>query len=213
MKLLYVRCNPKLESQSACLRVGREFIKHYMREFPEHEVEELDLYATDMPEVDGAIFTGQGTLAEGGDYENLSYENQGKVDRVNELCSQFLNADRLAIAAPMWSLSFPPRLKAWLDCVVLNGRALRVRPNHVEGLLDDKIRRAVFIQSCGGVYTGFFSSRFNYGAIYLKNLLLFLGYDDFIRLSVDGTGQPDIGYECAISRAVSSIDGVLDDLK
>lgn len=213
MKLLYVRCNPKLESQSACLRVGREFIKHYMREFPEHDVEELDLYAADLPEVGGAIFTGQGTLAGDGDYENLSYEDQGRVDRINELCSQFLNADRLVLAAPMWSLSFPPRLKAWLDCVALNGRALRVRPDHVEGLLDDKIRRAVFIQSCGGVYTGLFSARFNYGAIYLKNLLLFLGYDDFIRLSVDGTGQPDIGYECAISRAVSSIDGVLDDLK
>lgn len=213
MKLLYVRCNPKAEDRSACLRVGREFVRHYMRAFPEHEVEELDLYATDLPEVDATVFSGRASVAGGGDYDNLSYDDQSKVDRINELCTQFLAADRLAIAAPMWSLTFPPRLKMWLDCVILNGRAIQVRPDHVEGLLDDKIRRAVFIQSCGGVYTGFFSSRFNYGAIYLKNLLRFLGYDDFIRLNVDGTGQPDIGFDCAISRAVNRIDGVLDDLR
>lgn len=213
MKLLYVRCNPKPEGQSACLRVGREFVKHYMREFPEHEIEELNLYECDLPEVDATVFSGRAVLAAGGDYENLSYDDQSKVDRINELCTQFLSADRLVIAAPMWSVLFPPRLKTWLDCVVLADRAIKVRPDHVEGLMDDKIRRAVFIQSCGGVYTGFFSSRFNYGAKYLKNLLLFLGFDDFIRLPVDGTGQPDIGYECAISRAVSRIDGVLEDLK
>jgi FMN-dependent NADH-azoreductase len=212
MKLLYVRCNPKPESQSACLRVGREFVRHYMLRYPEHEVEELDLYGTNLPEVDATVFSGQATLAGGGDYENLDFDAQNKVDRINELCTQFLSADRLVLAAPMWSMTFPPRLKAWLDCVVLNGRALRVRPDHVEGLLDDSTRRAVFIQSCGGVYTGFFASRFNYGAVYLKNLLLFLGYDDFIRLAVDGTGRPDIGYECAVSRAVNRIDSVLDDL-
>ena len=67
MKLLYVRCNPKPEGQSACLRVGREFVKHYMREFPEHEIEELNLYECDLPEVDATVFSGRAVLAAGGD--------------------------------------------------------------------------------------------------------------------------------------------------
>jgi FMN-dependent NADH-azoreductase len=212
MKLLYIRCNPKLESQSASLRVGREFVKHYMNKFPEHEIEELDLYASNIPEVDGVVFNNRSSVVTGADYDNLPYEGQGKVDRINELCTQFQSADRYVIAAPMWSLTFPPRLKTYIDCVVLNGRTIKVYPQKVEGLMDDKVRKAVFVQSCGGVYTGIISSRFNYGAIYLKNLLLFLGFDDFIRLPVDGTGMPDMGYECAISRAVNRIDGVLEDL-
>ena len=78
--------------------------------------------------------------------------------------------------------------------------------------MGDKPRRMVFIQSCGGNYGNIFSARFNYGATYLKNLFLFLGMDDFIRLPVDGTGMPDVGAECAVSRAISRIGTVLEDL-
>jgi FMN-dependent NADH-azoreductase len=212
MKLLYIKCNPKPENQSSCLRVGREFVKQYARRFPDHEIEELDLYHSDIPEVDGEIFPGRSGLATGSAYNGLSYEEQGRVDRVNELCTQFMAADRIAIAAPMWSLTFPSRMKSYIDCVVLSGRTISVTPRRVEGLLYDKPRRAVFIQSCGGTYGNIVTARFNYGAIYLKNLFFFLGMEDFIRLPVDGTGMPDIGPECAVSRAVGRIANVLEDL-
>ena len=212
MKLLYVKCNPKPESQSACLRVGREFISQYQKRYPDHQIEELNLYDTDLPEVDGIVYQGRSGIVSGSAYDNLNYEGQEKADRINGLCTQFMEADNYAIAAPMWSLTYPSRLKAYIDCVVLNGRTIHVSPRRVKGLMDDKPRRMVFIQSCGGSYGNIISSRFNYGAKYLKNLFLFLGIDDFIRLPVDGTGMPDIGVECAVSRAVSRIGAVLDDL-
>lgn len=212
MKLLYVKCNPKPEDKSACLRVGRAFVQAYAKRFPDHMIEELDLYAEDIPEGDGRLFTGRGALVCGSAYDALEYADQAKADRINALCTQFLSADRYAIAAPMWSLLFPPRLKGYIDCVVLEGRAIRVNPRRVEGLLNDKSRRMVFIQSCGGVYGNPFTARFNYAANYLKNLFLFLGMEDFIRLPVDGAGMPDIGAECAVSRAAGRIDRVLDDL-
>lgn len=213
MKLLYIKCNPKPEGQSACLRVGREFMNQYAKKFPDHVIEELDLYGMNLPEVDGIVFGGRSGLVSGSDYDGLNYEGQEKADRINGLCTQFLSADRVAIAAPMWSLAFPPRLKSYIDCVVLDNRTIRVSPHRVEGLLADKPRRMVFIQSCGGKYGNIISARFNYGAIYLKNLFLFLGMDDFIRLPVDGTGMPDIGNECAISRAAARIPRVLEDLE
>jgi FMN-dependent NADH-azoreductase len=212
MKLLYIKCDPKPENQSASLRVGREFVRRYAKRFPDHEIEELDLYAEDIPEVDGEIFCGRGGLAAGSAYDGLPYEEQARVDRINALCTQFLAADRYAIAAPMWSLLFPDKLKAYIDCIVLNGRTISVNPRRVEGLLYDKSRRMVFIQSCGGVYGGLISSRFNYAANYLRNLFFFLGMEDFMRLSVDGTGMPDMGAECAVSRAMGRIERVLEDL-
>jgi FMN-dependent NADH-azoreductase len=212
MKLLYIKCNPKPESQSACLRVGREFVRQYSQRFSGHEVEELNLYEADIPDVDGIVFNGRSGVVSGSDYDGLNYEGQHKVDRINELCDQFLSADRYVIAAPMWSLAFPPKLKSYIDCVVQNGKTIRVTPRRVEGLMTDKPRIAVFIQSCGGSYGNIITSRFNYGAIYLKNLFLFLGMADFIRLPVDGTGMPDIGTDCAISKAVGRIGGFLEDL-
>lgn len=213
MKLLYIKCNPKPESQSASLRVGREFVRQYAQRFPDHVIEELDLYDAEIPEVDGIVYNNRSSIASGSSYDGLNYEGQEKADRINALCTQFLSADRYAIAAPMWSLAFPPRLKGYIDAVVLEGRTIKVTPHRVDGLLTDRPRRMVFIQSCGGNYGNIFSARFNYGAIYLKNLFLFLGMDDFIRLPVDGTGMPDIGEECAISRATGRIGSVLDDLE
>lgn len=212
MKLLYIKCDPKPENKSACLRVGREFVRQYAQRFSDHGIEELDLYETDIPEVDGIVFTGRGGIASGAAYDALNYEGQEKTDRVNALCTQFLSADRVTVATPMWSLAFPARLKAYIDCVVLNGRAVKVSQNRAEGLLGDRPRRMVFVQSCGGTYGSLLSARWNYGAIYLKNLFLFLGMEDFIRLPVDGTGQADIGEECAVSRATARIASVLEDL-
>jgi FMN-dependent NADH-azoreductase len=213
MKLLYVKCNPKPEGQSSCLKVGREFVKQYNQRFPAHEVEELDLYDSDIPDVDGIVFNGRSSVSCGSEYNALNYEGQEKADRINQLCTQFQSADRVAIAAPMWSLAFPPKLKSYVDCVVLNGRTIKVTPQRVEGLMYDKPRRMVFIQSCGGTYGNIISARFNYGAIYLKNLFLFLGFDDFIRLPVDGTGMPNIGVDCAVSKATGRIRTVLEDLE
>lgn len=212
MKLLYIKCNPKPEAQSSCLRVGREFVRRYAMRFPGDEIEELDLYATELPEVDGAVFNGRSGIAEGDEYGALDDAGREKADRVGQLCEQFQSADRYAVAAPMWSLTFPSRLKAYIDCVVIDGRTIRVTPRTVEGLLCGKPRRAVFIQSCGGTYGNLISARFNYAATYLKNLFFFLGMEDFIRLPVDGTGQPDIGVEAAVNRAVGRIDKVLECL-
>lgn len=212
MKLLYVKCDPKPENKSACLRVGREFVRQYSQRFSGHAIEELDLYDAEIPDVDGIVYSGRSGIVSGSGYDGLNYEGQEKVDRINGLCEQFLSADRIAIAAPMWSLTFPAKLKSYIDCVILNEKTIHVTPARVEGLMYDKPRRMVFIQSCGGNYGNFFSARWNYGAIYLKNMFLFLGMEDFIRLGADGTGQPDIGEECAVSRAVAKIAGILEDL-
>ncbi len=212
MKLLYVKCNPKPEEQSACLRVGRAFVQRYERRFPEHGVEELDLYTTNLPELTGEWLSGRSALVSGEAYDRLPYGAQAQVDYMQALCTQFLSADTVAIAAPMWSASFPPRLKTYVDCVVLNGRAIEVTPKRVRGLLGDKPRRLVFIQSCGGNYHNPLLAHFNDANRYLKSLFLFLGVEEYIRLGVDGTGSPTIGMECAIRQATGRIDRVLDDL-
>lgn len=210
MKLLYIKCNPKPENRSACLRVGRELVNRYARRYPDNFIEELDLYQSDIPEADSVVFNGRSGIVSGSNYDALSDEHKAKADRIHALCTQFLSADDYIIAAPMWSLTFPPRLKAYIDCVVLNGRTIKITPQKVEGLMHEPKRRAVFVQSCGGNYGNIVSSRFNYGALYLKNLFFFLGMDDFVRLPVDGTGMPDIGVEYAVTKATGRIDEMLD---
>jgi FMN-dependent NADH-azoreductase len=65
MKLLYIKCNPKPENKSACLRVGREFVRQYSQRFSGHEIEELDLYDAEIPEVDSIVYSGRSSVAAG----------------------------------------------------------------------------------------------------------------------------------------------------
>lgn len=217
MKLLYIKCDPKPEERSACLRVGRAFVHEYARRFPDHGVEELDLYHTELPELTAELIAGRNRLPIGEAYERLPFEAQARADLIKALCTQFLSADFYAIAAPMWSLSFPPRLKAYFDCIAQDGRTLRtLRASSWHtlgyGLLGDRPRRVVFIQSCGGCYGNPVSGRHNHANHYLRDFFLSLGMDDYLRLPVDGTELADTGVEAAITQAVERIDGVLDDL-
>lgn len=50
-------------------------------------------------------------------FETLSENQQQKVARFNELTDQFLSADKVVIANPMWNLNVPTRLKAWVDTI------------------------------------------------------------------------------------------------
>ena len=54
-----------------------------------------------------------GALRAGAAFETLSENQQQKVARFNELTDQFLSADKVVIANPMWNLNVPTRLKAW----------------------------------------------------------------------------------------------------
>ena len=42
--------------------------------------------------------------------------------RFNELTDQFLSADKVVIANPMWNLNVPTRLKAWVDTINVAGK-------------------------------------------------------------------------------------------
>ena len=58
-------------------------------------------------------------------FETLSENQQQKVARFNELTDQFLSADKVVIANPMWNLNVPTRLKAWVDTINVAGKTFQ----------------------------------------------------------------------------------------
>ncbi|HAX71996.1 MAG TPA: FMN-dependent NADH-azoreductase, partial [Firmicutes bacterium] len=60
---------------------------------------------------------------------------------------QFKEADVVIIAAPMWSLSFPAPLKEYLDCILQVGKTITFESHMPKGLLDDKERTVIYVQS------------------------------------------------------------------
>lgn len=211
-KLLYIPVNSKPEELSASKTVGREFVNRFLQKNSDYQLMELDLYNEDIPEINYKHFKCRAETVSGEEYEALTQEDKKAVDRINQLCDQFLSADTYVIAAPMWSVMFPSRLKRYFDCIIQNNKVIKVSPKKVEGLLDDKERNMVYIQSSGGDYPMIFAGKFNHGVNYCEDIFKFLGVKRFEKLMVEGVDTPKIGKEAAIKKAYEKMDDIIDKI-
>ena len=206
MIALYITASPKKEADSASKTAGRLFIDAWMRRNPGVQLQQLDLYDVDIPRVNERLMTGRAALPQGEDFDGLTPEEKAQVQRIDALCGQFIAADRYIIAAPMWSTSFPAILKQYIDCVIINGKTISITPENVSGLLDDKERRMVYIQSSGGVYPRILDRVLNHGEVYMKDVFKFLGIAKFDAVMVEGVDMTDVGLDAALEKAASKLD-------
>lgn len=211
-KLLYITANSKPEKLSTSKTIGRQFINRFVSKNPDYVVEELDLYTEYIPEINHIIFKKRAELVSGAEYEKLSENDKKSIDRINELCGQFLSADTYVIAAPMWSVSYPSILKKYIDCIIINNRVIRITPEEVTGLLNDKERSMIYIQSSGGKYPKLLSGKFNHGVEYFEDIFKFLGIKKFEKILVEGVDTPDIGREKANTKACLDIENIIEKL-
>lgn len=210
-KLLYITVNSKPEKLSSSKTIGRAFISRFVELNPEFEIEEVDLYKDFIPRLEHKHFSGRSSVV---DCETASIDAKTKeeVKRIIELSEQFKSADLYVIAAPLWTLSFPAPLKEYIDCVVQNKITIKVTLEEVKGLLDDKQREMVYIQSSGGEIPWLTKGIFNKGLNYVEDIMKFLGIKKFHPLLVDGTGFSIEEKFKAEDKAVEKIDNVIKDI-
>ncbi len=211
-KLLYITVNTKPEEMSTSKTVGREFVNRFLEQYPDHEFMEIDVCNEYIPEINYKYFKSRAELVSGAEYDSLSENDKLAVDRINQLSDQFVSADVYVIAAPMWSVMFPARLKAYIDCIVLNNKVIKIDTDEVKGLLQDKERKMVYIQSSGGVYPKIFSGKINHGVNYVHDIFKFLGISKFEKIMVEGVDLPSVGKDAAIEKAAYEMDDIISNL-
>lgn len=209
-KILYIAASPKPETASISKRIGRSFVTRLMENDPDCILEELDLYTADIPLPKDTYFTGWVSLVSGAQFDALSENDKHAVTRMNDLCTQFKSADIYVIASPMWSLSFPSMLKQYLDCIMLNNRLISLTDKSVNGLLGDRRRKMVYIQSSGGVYPKLLYGQLNFGIRYFHDIFKFLGIKDFTPILVQGTDMQSVGVDKALDEAADDFEDALN---
>ena len=213
-KLLYVSVNSKPEHLSSSKSVARTFINEFIKKNNDFVVEEVDLYKDHIPRLKYEYFQDRNSLVSGEDEEKLSEEDQNAVRRIRELCEQFISAQMYIIAAPMWSLSFPAPLKEYIDCIVQNKKTIKLLPGKKpKGLLDDKYRTLIYIQSSGGNIPWVLDSVMDKGENYISSIMKTIGIQNVVELKVDGTGTTEEERKKAIKEAENRIDGILKSIK
>ncbi|MCR8849730.1 FMN-dependent NADH-azoreductase [Rossellomorea sp. SC111] len=202
-KVLYITAHPHDDTQSYSMAVAKAFMDTYKEVNKGDEVIHLDLYREHIPHIDADVFSGWGKLQSGKGFEELSMEEQKKVNRLTELSDQFIGADKYVFVTPFWNFSFPPVMKAYIDSVAVAGKSFKYTEHGPVGLLTDK--KAIHIQARGGIYSEGPAAGMEMGHRYLSLIMQFFGVPSFEGVFVEGhAAMPDKAQEIkedAIARA------------
>lgn len=209
-KVLYITANTKPESLSSSRMVGRMVVNALEKSGNGVQVEELDLYTAPLPKLKYHYFDGRSTLIGSDKVMQLTGEEQEDIAQINRLCDQFISADWYVLAAPMWSLSFPAVVKEYLDCILISGKTVAFKKEKPYGLLNDRARSFVYVQSSGGQLPWMLRPVLNKGMNYMEDIMKFIGISDFHALLVDGTGTTEEERQGAIAQAADKIDMLVD---
>ena len=169
------------------------------------EVVHYDLGAEPVPHL-----TGNGVRAVV--RSELANSEQRAIGALSDrLVEDLLQADLIVIGSPMYNFGVASQLKAWIDHVARAGKTFRYTEKGPEGLLTGK--RAVVVETRGGVYSAGPAAAFDHQEPYLKSLLGFLGVTDVTFIRAEGLNMGPEIREQAIARAYGEIGDLLAEEK
>ena len=175
-----------ISSTSGPASISRQLVQttvdHLRRQNPGVHIVERDLNADPIPHL-----TTETTAALRGGEAN-SPAQRDALALSAALIEELKAADTLVIGAPMYNFGIPTTLKSWFDYVLRAGLTFRYSETGPEGLLKGK--RAIVVESRGGLYSSGPAQVMDSQEPHLRTLLSFVGITDvtFIRAEKLGFG-------------------------
>ncbi len=212
-KLLYIVANSKPEDISSSKTVARALVNSIVDKYKDLSLEELDLYNEHIPRPKYNYFSGRSTLVNAEALSKMTAQEQNDVQQMSKLCDQFVAASVYIVASPMWSLSFPAILKDYIDCIVQAEKTITFKDNKPEGLLNDRPRTFIYVQSSGANVPWIMKPILDKGLNYVENIMKFIGISKFEELLIDGTGTTETEKAEAIEKAKYKIDNIIEQIQ
>lgn len=186
-KVLYIKANIKKEGESRTFRISDNFVEEYKKNNPQDEITILDLYEE---KIDFLRLEDLETIF--GDRSKVS-----KEDSILKYAYQFAEADKYIISSPMWNLSIPAILKAYIDYISVTGVTFKYTVEGPVGLLQNK--KAVHIVTRGGEYE---NTPYEMGDKYLRTILGFFGVLDIETIAVENIDVLGINTQEKVQNAI-----------
>ncbi|MGJ7910166.1 FMN-dependent NADH-azoreductase [Neobacillus sp. LXY-1] len=175
-KLLYITANPKGLMKSKGLQIGEAFLESFRQERPDVIINRIDLFNYEIAHMDADLVSARGKLAGYGyTMDQLTEPERDKIQQMHAVANEFMDNQYYVFVSPVWNLNLPAILKAYLDNLFVAGKTFDYTPDGPKGLLTGK--RAIHIQTRGGLYTNTPLGELESGDRYLKIALSFLGIE------------------------------------
>ncbi|MGF1692924.1 FMN-dependent NADH-azoreductase [Photobacterium kagoshimensis] len=169
-RVLFITANPKPVEQSISLSLGMHAIEHYKKRHPSHAVDTLDLAATSWPHLDSDRLR---------NYMNPQGECALEAQK-------FKSYDKYIVVAPMWNLTIPSTLKAYLDTIIIPNIMFSYNEQgRSEGLCGGKM---IYIGARGGDYSQGPQANFAFDDQYMRGICHMIGIHDYQAYVVNGVG-------------------------
>ncbi|MGM0845586.1 MAG: FMN-dependent NADH-azoreductase [Bacillota bacterium] len=186
-KVLFIKANCRPIEQAISVKLYHTFLDTYKEAHPEEEITELDLFQENLPYYNNDMINGMFKMSKG---MELTADEQSATETVNKYLNQFLEADKVVFAFPLWNFSVPAVLHTYLDYMAQAGKTFRYTPEGPVGLLGEK--KAVLLNARGGVYSEGPAQSSEMSVNYVQTMLSFWGVRDIESVIIEGHNQyPD----------------------
>jgi FMN-dependent NADH-azoreductase len=169
--LLHIDSSPRAASVSS--RLAAAFVAKWKQENPGSTVVHRNVSLEKIPYLDEAAIVAFFTPP-----AELTVEQKRTLNDSDLLVDELLAADVLVLAVPMWNLSIPASLKAWIDMIVREGRTFAFTGTGVAPLVPPGKRVFVFSARGGAYPAGSPLQTLDHQEPYLRDLLGVIGLTD-----------------------------------
>lgn len=186
-QVLFVKANDRPADQSATVKLYESFVQAYKETHPQDVITELDLFELNLPYYTADMFNG---LFKEGKGISATPEEQKAASLANSYLEQFLQADKVVIAFPLWNFTIPAQLLTYLFYLNQGGKTFKYTEQGPVGLVGDK--KVALLHARGGVYSEGPMAALEMSLNYVKNSLAFWGITNPEVVVVEGHNQfPD----------------------
>ncbi|WP_375346156.1 FMN-dependent NADH-azoreductase [Priestia megaterium] len=188
---LFIKANDRSASEAVSVKLYDAFLESYQQSHQDEEIIELNLFKEELPYLGADMINGQFKLARG--LEVTAAENKA-AETANYYLEQFVRADKIVIAFPLWNVTVPAVLHTYFDYLNQAGKTFKYTPEGPVGLLGDK--KVMLLNARGGVYSEGPAAEVEMAVKYVGSVLQFFGITDVNSVIIEGHNQfPDRAQE------------------
>lgn len=188
-KILYIKADIKAANESKSIQVTDTLMQELHAKYPDGKIETLDLYKENIQFLQGQAIQ---TLF-------APKDDASRNDPILKYAYQFVDADIVVVAVPMWNLGIPAILKAYIDLVSVVGITFKYTEQGAVGLLENK--KAAIVLAAGGVYSHGPMKAYDYAQTYLRAIFSFFGIQEIHSVFVEGVDIQGNNVDAILSQA------------
>jgi FMN-dependent NADH-azoreductase len=207
-KVLFIKGHPGNSQTSISVQMLERFQADHKKNYPNDKIETIDLYNDNIPLIDAEVMSAW-TKFQTGKATEITASEETKVARMNQLADQFVAADTIIFAAPMWNFGYPPMVKAYMDAAMMvAGKTFNYSPNGPIALLKDLGKKAIILEASGSHLTGTPNEAYTHASNHLKGILNFVGIMDVQLVAAEGVSQFPDKKNAIISAALEKVSNL-----